>query len=154
MPIPEEKFRLCVDLYLCNHAAMKGNIVAVKKPVGYYRIHGNNNFSGFRLESKRLKNQALNIIATVDLLNDLFHDRKDFKFPYTRWNFETLLLAKRFSDYEPLRKYSYRSLFDNWKGTPQVANQSFSRRLALELYWFILRFMPRKTVELILSKKR
>jgi glycosyltransferase involved in cell wall biosynthesis len=153
MPIPEEKFRLCVDLYLCNHAAMKGSIVAVKKPVGYYRIHGNNNFSGFRLESKRLKNQALNIIATVDLLNDLFRDKKDFNFPYTRWNFETLLLAKRFSDYEPLASYSYSALFENWKATPQVSEQSFTRKLALKIYWHILRYMPRKTIETILSKK-
>lgn len=153
MPIPEEKFRLCVDLYLCNHAAMKGEIVAVKKPVGYYRIHGANNFSGFRLESKRLKNQALNIIATVDLLEDLFRSSEKFSFPYTRWNFETLLLAKRFSDYAPLKDYSYSSLYENWKMTPQVSGRSFYNRSALKIYWAILRYMPRKAVEMILANR-
>jgi glycosyltransferase involved in cell wall biosynthesis len=153
MPIPEEKFRLCVDLYLCNHAAMKGEIVAVKKPVGYYRIHGNNNFSGFKLESKRLKNQALNIIATVDLLRDLFGEKKNFQFPYTRWNFETLLLAKRFSDYQPLEKYSYPELYRRWLATPQVAHEKIFNKTALKLYWWILRYMPRKAIEVILAKK-
>jgi glycosyltransferase involved in cell wall biosynthesis len=154
MPIPEDKFRLCVDLYLCNHAAMKGNIVAVKKPVGYYRIHGSNNFSGFRLESKRLKNQALNIIATVDLLKILFGNKKDFKFPFTRWNFETLLLAKRFSDYQPMENYTYRELYKKWKSTPEVADRKIFNKAALKIYWWILRYMPRKTVEFILSRKK
>jgi hypothetical protein len=153
MPIPEEKFRLCVDLYLCNHAALKGEIVAVKKPVGYYRIHGNNNFSGFRLESRRLKNQALNIIATVDLLQDLFRNKKNFNFPYTRWNFETLLLAKRFSDYKPLDSFSYDDLYEKWKATPQIAEVGKLRQTALKLYWYLLRFLPKGPLEMMLAEK-
>jgi glycosyltransferase involved in cell wall biosynthesis len=154
MPIPEDQFRLCVDLYLCNHAAMKGSIVAVKKPVGYYRIHGSNNFSGFSLENKRLKNQALNIIATVGLLKHFFGNKKDYTFPYTRWNFETLLLAKRFSDYEPLEKYSYQELYKNWKNTPQVAGRKLFNKAAMNIYWGVLRYMPRKVVEFILAHRK
>lgn len=151
MPIPEEKFRLCADLYLCNHAAIHGDIAATKKPVGYYRIHGNNNFSGHKLESKRLKNQALNIIATVDLLNELFKHRKGFKFPFTRWNFETLLLAKRFSDYQVLKNYTYEELYQQWKNTPQVKQEGVGKRLALNVYWLLLRLLPKKIVEKLLS---
>lgn len=151
MPIPEEKFRLCVDLYLCNQAAIRGNIVSAKKPVGYYRIHGSNNFSGHKLESKRLKNQALNIIASVGLLKELFHYHEDFRFPYTRWNFETLLLAKRFSDYKDLDKYSYADLYEKWKQTPQVAKESLLIRTALKARWMLLRRLPKKLTEKLIS---
>jgi glycosyltransferase involved in cell wall biosynthesis len=151
MPIPEDKFRLCVDLYLCNHAAIHGDIVSTKKPVGYYRIHGSNNFSGYKLESKRLKNQALNIIATVDLLNDLFKTRKGFKFPYSRWNFETLLLAKRFSDYKDLDHFSYNDLYVKWKQTPQVMQEGSLMQIALKLYWRMMRYLPRTMIEKLLS---
>ncbi|HSF89334.1 MAG TPA: glycosyltransferase family 2 protein [Saprospiraceae bacterium] len=147
MPVPEDKFRLCVDLYLCNNAAMKGDIVAVKKPVGYYRIHGSNNFSGYRLQGKVLKNQALNLIAAVDLLEQLFRDTKDYRFPYDRWNFEMLLLADRFSDFES--PYSHQYLYENWLQTPQIAGQTSLRKLALVLHWYILKFMPKKVIEKI-----
>lgn len=151
MPIPEEKFRLCVDLYLCNYAALRGDIVSAKKPVGYYRIHGSNNFSGHKLQSKRLKNQALNIIATVDLLQELFHYRDEFKFPYSRWNFETLLLAKRFSDYQELDKYSFSDLYKKWKQTPQVAEQKTFQQIAFKGYWLLLRYMPKLWVEKLIA---
>jgi glycosyltransferase involved in cell wall biosynthesis len=145
MPVPEEKFRLCVDLYLCNNAAMKGDIVAVKKPVGYYRIHGSNNFSGYRLQGKVLKNQALNLVAAVDLLEQLFRHKKDYRFPYDRWNFEMLLLARRFSDFKS--PYTDAYLFEQWQKTPQVSSQSLIRKLLLTMHWYVLRFMPKKVIE-------
>ncbi len=151
MPIPEEKFRLCVDLYLCNYAAIHGEIVSAKKPVGYYRIHGSNNFSGHKLESKRLKNQALNIMATVELLKLLFSHKENFSFPYSRWNFETLLLAKRFSDYKDLENYSYKDLFTKWKLTPEVSEEGVFKKISLNVYWRFLRYMPRKIIEAMLA---
>jgi glycosyltransferase involved in cell wall biosynthesis len=151
MPIPEEKFKRCVDLYLCNHAALRGDIVATKKPVGYYRTHGSNHTSGQKLKSTRLKNQALNIIATVDLLKELFSYREEFRFPYTRWHVETLLMAKRFSDCKDLENYSYRDLYEKWKHTPQVAGEGMTEKAALKLRWVLMRYLPKSLTEKLIS---
>lgn len=42
MPIPEEKWRFNADVFLCNQAALAGQVSAIDDPIGYYRMHGKN----------------------------------------------------------------------------------------------------------------
>jgi len=41
-PIPEAEWHLCPDAYLHYHAPFYGEIAAIDKPLGYYRVHGAN----------------------------------------------------------------------------------------------------------------
>jgi glycosyltransferase involved in cell wall biosynthesis len=41
-PIPEAEWYLCPDAYLHYHAPFYGEIAAIDKPLGYYRVHGSN----------------------------------------------------------------------------------------------------------------
>lgn len=152
MPVPEAQFMLCVDLYLCNHAAASGPIKATDKPVGYYRIHGKNNFTGYNLSGKRLHNQAMNLFATVFLFKQMF-GRENLPFPYTRWNFETLLLAKRFSGYNEMDRFSYKELYQAWRETPQIRALPPIMKIQLNAYWWYLRNMPAGAIEWLLSRR-
>ncbi len=44
MPIPEEEFRVCADIYLCTKAALLGEIEVFEDALGQYRVHGTNNW--------------------------------------------------------------------------------------------------------------
>jgi hypothetical protein len=46
LPIPEERFRICADGYLITAAPFYGTIVAIEEPLGAYRLHGDNLWSG------------------------------------------------------------------------------------------------------------
>jgi hypothetical protein len=43
LPMPEESYRTCPDLYLCSLAPLYGTIAARREPLGLWRIHGENN---------------------------------------------------------------------------------------------------------------
>jgi glycosyltransferase involved in cell wall biosynthesis len=43
MPMPAARYRTCPDLYLCALAPLYGVIVAVDRPLGRWRVHGQNN---------------------------------------------------------------------------------------------------------------
>ncbi len=44
MPIPEADFRICAETYLCYYAPLFGEIEAVERVLGFYRVHQNNNY--------------------------------------------------------------------------------------------------------------
>jgi glycosyltransferase involved in cell wall biosynthesis len=43
MPIPEEPYRTCPDLYLCALAPLYGEVATTPRPLGRWRVHGGNN---------------------------------------------------------------------------------------------------------------
>ena len=45
MPVPEAEWRLCAEGYLVLAAAIVGRSAEMPCPLGYYRIHGKNNFA-------------------------------------------------------------------------------------------------------------
>lgn len=46
MPMPEPDFRICADGYLVTLAPFYGDVLAVEEPLGAYRQHDHNNWSG------------------------------------------------------------------------------------------------------------
>ena len=46
LPIPEEVFRICADGYLITTAPFYGAVAAIEEPLGAYRLHGGNLWSG------------------------------------------------------------------------------------------------------------
>jgi len=55
MPIPEEKFRICADTYLCIKAPFYGRHHLDNRQIAQYRIHGKNNF---QMRGKRAEHQS------------------------------------------------------------------------------------------------
>jgi hypothetical protein len=45
-PIPDDVYQLCADDYLYNLAPAFGELRTIAEPIGCYRIHGKNNYSG------------------------------------------------------------------------------------------------------------
>jgi len=44
MPLPEKEWKICADFPLYTAAVFYGDIVSLSDILGYYRIHGENNF--------------------------------------------------------------------------------------------------------------
>lgn len=44
-PVPEVEFRICADAYVVNLAPFYGKILSIEKPLGAYRVHGNNSWA-------------------------------------------------------------------------------------------------------------
>lgn len=45
LPMPEAEWRICADAYLVRAAAVKGRIVALRRVLAGYRMHGGNNYA-------------------------------------------------------------------------------------------------------------
>jgi hypothetical protein len=46
LPIPAEAFRISADGYLLSTVPFHGDILAIEQPLGAYRLHGSNRWSG------------------------------------------------------------------------------------------------------------
>lgn len=156
MPMPEEKFRLFADLYLSTHAAFYGPVAATHDPIACYRLHTNNNFNRQKLDQKRLINQTRNLYATVNLLEELFGKLHNttYHFPYTRWNYETLLLAKRFTHPQGVQFPDFESLHRSWEQTAEIKLMHGFTKTIYQTYWSMLRYMPKFVIESVLTLKR
>ncbi|WP_242696226.1 glycosyltransferase family 2 protein [Longitalea luteola] len=155
MPMPEEEYRLCADLYLCSYAAMPGKVTAVTEPLGFYRIHANNRFHGFRLDSTWLYNQANNILTTAQLTEELFikySGDKVFKYPYSRRNIEMLMIADRFSDKKPARRLSVKELHNNWWRSKEIQKAAGKTKYVAVLFWLIIAYAPKPLAKYVILR--
>lgn len=79
LPIPESTYRISADLYVMCKSADHGKIKIIPSPLGYYRVHGNNNFASsngrFGLNQGQLKNQADNTFNSYQLLMQMVANR-------------------------------------------------------------------------------
>jgi glycosyltransferase involved in cell wall biosynthesis len=55
IPVPEDTFKICADVYLFMLAPILGSVRLIKDPQGFYRIHGKNNFKGKILQEETLE---------------------------------------------------------------------------------------------------
>lgn len=154
MPIPEDKYRLCADLYICNWAAVLGSIEALQNPLGYYRIHSSNRFQGFKMNSKWLENQANNLITGASLTEELVKDHTDvnnFKYQFNRRSLEMLMITKRFSKSTITDRFSKRDLQDRWNGLKEVQGLTGLTRIKAKVFWSILAYAPSVIAQLVIA---
>jgi Glycosyl transferase family 2 len=52
LPIPEKEWRICTDSYLFTLAPVFGLIKRLSKPQGFYRVHGQSNFSSANFDER------------------------------------------------------------------------------------------------------
>lgn len=74
-PIPEEKIKICADLYLKHTAIIHSDIWSLKNPLGYYRSHNRNNWY-----KKRNKHDLKKKIMDLVNVHAVSHGYK--KIPY------------------------------------------------------------------------
>lgn len=99
LPMPEEEFRICADLYLCLKIAPLGDIRALSEPMGIYRVHGGNNHTRFSLEPARLRRRASAYVQHQRLAEEVAGPNAKDKTWHVREAFEGALLARRFGDW-------------------------------------------------------
>lgn len=69
LPIPEKEWRICTDSYLFTLAPVFGLINRLSEPQGYYRVHGQSNFSSANFD-KRLQLHLLYFHRACDALGE------------------------------------------------------------------------------------
>ena len=102
LPMPEDEFRICADLYLCLKIAPLGEMRAANEPLGIYRIHGANNHTRFSLEPKSLRQRALAYGLHQRLVDEVGGAGAGEHTWSIREAFEGALLARRFGGGDPL----------------------------------------------------
>jgi glycosyltransferase involved in cell wall biosynthesis len=68
MPVPEVAWRRGADVYLCNLAALSGEVGAIDEPLGGYRSHGRNDSS--MVKEGKLDKAALRRFLQREILTD------------------------------------------------------------------------------------
>ena len=72
VPIPEEEYRICADLFLFARTSFWGRVRSIDEILAAYRIHGRNSFchAADPFDDKRLRNQLHNIYQSTALLEE------------------------------------------------------------------------------------
>jgi glycosyltransferase involved in cell wall biosynthesis len=144
MPIPEEEYRLCADLYVCTWVVGKGEIMAIEKDLGYYRIHGSNAFHGFRMEQHWLGRQFENL-RNSDLLNTALVKKNgysNFKYKFNRRNLEMLMLSQRFGAVPDGAGYNLEDIVQQWQENAEVKALRGLSKAKAWIYFQLLRYAP------------
>lgn len=82
-PLPEDKFRQHADIYLATLAPLFGRIHAIDKPLGYYRVHGSNDYAGKPVDEKNRRNLAIYEHRCTALADHL--ERLGISFSHEDW---------------------------------------------------------------------
>ena len=75
LPMPEAPYRTCADHYLSNLGALDGEVTAVARPLGSYRIHGRNADHRDGLDLDRIAAIVDRTIVTHEALHRAARDR-------------------------------------------------------------------------------
>jgi glycosyltransferase involved in cell wall biosynthesis len=72
LPIPENEYKICADIFLFIRTAHNGPVRSVDRRLGAYRIHGSNNFcpKSSSFSKNRIKNQVENIYKNKELIEE------------------------------------------------------------------------------------
>jgi glycosyltransferase involved in cell wall biosynthesis len=146
MPIPEARYRLCADFYLCSFAAVFGKIKTIKEPVGFYRTHDSNSFHGFSFDTKRLYRQGEILINTVNRIEELVRlntENHHYLYPYSRSVVEALILSHRFGSLMLPVRLKGLGKHKVWLGTRQFKTSGVKAKLIALAFWLSINYAPK-----------
>lgn len=154
MPIPEMEYRLCADLFVCTNVIRYGEVKSIDEPLAFYRLHGMNNFHGFRLDSGWLYRQFENLKKSDELSTSVVRDTIDpsFEYRFNRRNIELLILAQRFGNVPGKAKYDQKRLIEQWESNPEVMHLSWLAKLKARIYLAILRWGSGSLIQAVQRK--
>ncbi|HMF18187.1 MAG TPA: glycosyltransferase [Gemmataceae bacterium] len=72
LPMPEREFRIGADTYLFELAPFFGPVKALSKPLGYYRLHGRNNWARMSFD-ERLQRQLSSYDRYTTIIKEHCH---------------------------------------------------------------------------------
>lgn len=144
LPINEQDYRLCADLYLCMKVAEHGDIAAIPEPLAFYRIHGANGHADFSLEPIKLFRKCLGLIQHQQLADEVTGSRAGRKVWHYRAAVETALLTRRFCDCSSItEKFPLLAdLLRLYLQSVELQNATLRARFVGFFNWVILRFGP------------
>jgi glycosyltransferase involved in cell wall biosynthesis len=144
MPMNEQDYRLCADLYLCMKVTEHGNVRAIQETLGFYRIHGGNGHAGFSLEPIKLFRKCLGLIQHQQLADEVTGSRAGEKVWHYRAAVETALLTRRFCDCSSITgKFPLLAdLLRLYLQSVELQNATLRARFVGFFNWVILRFGP------------
>jgi hypothetical protein len=154
MPMPEEDYRLCADLYICNHAAMLGQVHVIKETVGFYRIHAINNYYGYRMDASWFKRQADSLLIGARLIEELvrkYTNKPSFQYPYSRRSLEMLMTAYRFANFKSDGQLSKKVLNQKWWNSSEIRTISGTSKLKAIVFWILLSYSPKPLTKYIIN---
>ena len=154
LPIPENDYRLCADLYVCNHTVMHGRVQTMKEPVGFYRIHSSNNYHGFRMDTVWLERQASSLLTAASLIEGLVREyghHQFFTYQFERRNVEMLMIARRFLNGKLPALHSGSALQKKWWNSPEVKTLTGYPRYKGMALWLLLSYAPKPIVRFVIG---
>lgn len=143
LPMEERDFKLCADLYLCLKAVAFGRIAAFPAPLGFYRIHGRNGFSGFTMDPAHLATKARNLALAEKLTNEVSGCNSGRNVWRLRGSVELAVLAHRFGETRGLEIPDLPALQVAYWDTFEYRDYGFIRRITAGLSWVVLRYFPK-----------
>lgn len=84
MPMPESWYKNGGDVYITTLAPLFGHLRNARKPLGTYRIHGNNHYAGRILDEERIKNYITRFEMNCVVL-DIFSGKLGLKHDRNLW---------------------------------------------------------------------
>jgi glycosyltransferase involved in cell wall biosynthesis len=155
LPVDEANYRLCADLFLCLKIAEQGIISKIDKPLGLYRVHGHNNYSGMMLTQIQLARKSDAYYLHSKLVSDMAGVEAAAKVWTAREALEGGLLARRFVklDHWEDRVPEYSILKFNYDTHYHGKELGGWHRAASILNWIILRYAPRSVVWLWMAAR-
>jgi len=84
LPLPESWYKNGGDVYITTLAPLFGHIRNFNKPLGTYRMHGNNNYAARELDDDRIRNYITRFETNCEVL-ELFARRLEFKYNRALW---------------------------------------------------------------------
>jgi glycosyltransferase involved in cell wall biosynthesis len=157
MPIPEESFKICADVYLCILVAAYGDIAAIERPLGFYCVHGGNAHARatVQLNKKHLYTQSLGLLLVTRVARELLKT-KGFTEKMTvldrRENIEIVALAARFGairleDFG----YSWRDVRSHWRKAYRKSPKTLRSRIPARCIWLIVNYAPFPLVRVVME---
>jgi glycosyltransferase involved in cell wall biosynthesis len=148
MPIPEEDFKICADVYLCFMVAAHGTIGAVDRPLGHYRVHGNNAYAqtSLGLQKKYLYIQSMAFLQMSHLTSRILREKGIFTEATLldrRENLEFVAIATRFGAIR-LEDFGFskEKLTERWNARYHESTNTLRSRMPAFLIWNIINRAP------------
>ena len=152
MPIPEEDYRVCADIYLCTMAGLVGTVKDAGETLAQFRLHGGNNGASLDVRAAppiedyvemmiyeawaRKKSKSL----CENFLNKPVGGNSELRYVFFSSARQKLSKdgARKLSRFEMLKKF--------WKELRQAGNAPANKKIPVMLYLAAIALLPKKMV--------
>ena len=126
LPIPEEQYKTCPDLYLCMLAPLFGQLRRILKPQGWWRKHGDNHslcesFDDWLRHGLRLWDYCCGVLCKIAQESGMVVSRE--RWEANSWLHQLHTATQKLADLIPLADTFILADQDEWRTTEIVAGR-------------------------------